>query len=1038
MARRKNDSGLGAWVGWGLTTLALLFFNRRSSTRNSSFNQEPATLSITSTRIGTVIPVVMGQCLIKSPLTSYWGDFSSRAYTEDYGMWTDVDWTNIIISGLIPLIAILVTPAQHFVTTSGGAGTATDTANGNKMRMIVMAIISLLLALLTALFTNHGGRTTIQKGFKYYLGYQQILCWGSPNARLRRIYMNEKEVWSGDEPASNHLDGSPFTIHVDNENLFGGPDENGGFVGDIRVYFGGDNQGADHWMSKEMNADSIQADLRGLTSAYRPFITVVVPTAYVGKSATIPTMWYEIEIIPDSLAKANGKDYAKIGDDANPAEIIREIVSNNDWGLAESADCLDIKALNSMGERIAKEQLGLSIQMTSKETAESIVENICSHINAIRYADSSTGLMVHRLIRDDQEDMLLVNTSNCSKITFVRQDWLNTISEISVSYTDRSARYETGTLTADDPANIEILNGVKTTKSYDFPYFTTAANALYAAKRVGTEQGYPLANISLECDRTMSTLRLGDRFVVKFAPYGIASMIFRATNVDLSDFVDGTVKIDAVEDVFSLAKNNFTYSGSTEWERDPVQPSEIQIWGVWEEPYEITRMTETFVKMYACQPSIANTIWHVWRKTATDSNFVRSNDTTAWTAVGKMVYDYPEEGLAEDLQGFTVREVNGITNMVEEMLIPTSADIDVARKANRIAIIGEEWIAYSGMVQQPNGNWKILGVIRGIYDTVPQKHSATEPVIFLQSGHYINVKRGGWVCSKGQTTDEYYSITTDSVDQQGQLNPALNIHFETKQRSSRPTVQGRIRMTAHMLSDQYYADKVAGDLSLTWAPRDKDSTFTVVTQNDVADSVSGTAFEKPNGLDYVVEVFAGGLSIRKDTVTNEAYYYSWADRCKDGGDIGAETTIQMYCIFNGLESWQRQERTFLWIVPTVVGFAYDETGAIGLIHDLENNGQIVLPAGQYNNPQYIDYDDSPVVLLGFPVVNPSTPGAMLAADGTYWLPNGTVLRFSDSTTYTTDSPADSYTVKTWIKTVQLGTADYYTWNETNSIFEVKK
>lgn len=1037
MARRKNDSGLGAWVGWGLTTLALLFFNRRSSTRNSSFNQEPATLSITSTRIGTVIPVVMGQCLIKSPLTSYWGDFSSRAYTEDYGMWTDVDWTSIIISGLIPLIAILVTPAQHFVTTSGGAGTATDTANGNKMRMIVMAIISLLLALLTALFSNHGGRTTIQKGFKYYLGYQQILCWGSPNARLRRIYMNEKEVWSGDEPASNHLDGSPFTIHVDNENLFGGPDENGGFIGDIRVYFGGDNQGADPWMSKEMNADSIQADLRGLTSAYRPFITVVVPTAYVGKSATIPTMWYEVEIIPDSLAKANGKDYAKIGDDANPAEIIKEIVSNNDWGLAESADCLDIKALDSMGERVAKEQLGLSIQMTSKETAESIVENICSHINAIRYADSSTGLMVHRLIRDDQEDMLLVNTSNCSKITFVRQDWLNTISEISVSYTDRNARYETGTLTADDPANIEILNGVKTTKSYDFPYFTTAANALYAAKRVGTEQGYPLANISLECDRTMSTLRLGDRFVVKFAPYGIASMIFRATNVDLSDFVDGTVKIDAVEDVFSLAKNNFTYSGSTEWERDPVQPSEIQMWGVWEEPYEITRMTETFVKMYACQPSIANTIWHVWRKTATDSNFVRSNDTTAWTAVGKMVYDYPEEGLAEDLQGFTVREVNGITSMVEEMLIPTSADIDVARKANRVAIIGGEWIAYSGMVQQPNGNWKILGVIRGIYDTVPQKHSATEPVIFLQSGHYINVKRGGWVCSKGQTTDEYYSITTDSVDQQGQLNPALNIHYETKQRSSRPTVQGRIRMTAHMLSDQYYTNKVSGDLSLTWAPRNKESTFTVVTQNDIADSVSGTAFEKPNGLEYVVEVFAGGQSIRKDTVTNEAYYYSWADRCKDG-DIEAETTIQMYCILNGLESWQRQERTFSWIVPTVVGFAYDETGAIGVIHDLDNNGQIVLPAGQYNNPQYIDYDDSPVVLLGFPVVNQSTPGAMLAADGTYWLPNGTVLRFSDSTTYTTDSPVDYYTVKTWIKTVQLGTADYYTWNETNSIFEVKK
>lgn len=70
-----------------------------------------------------------------------------------------------------------------------------------------------------------------------------------------------------------------------------------------------------------MNADSIQADLRGLTSAYRPFITVVVPTAYVGKSATIPTMWYEIEIIPDSLAKANGKDYAKLATMPTPQRL---------------------------------------------------------------------------------------------------------------------------------------------------------------------------------------------------------------------------------------------------------------------------------------------------------------------------------------------------------------------------------------------------------------------------------------------------------------------------------------------------------------------------------------------------------------------------------------------------------------------------------------------------------------------------------------------------------------------------------------------
>lgn len=207
MASRKG-SGLGAWLGWGVTTLAMLFLNRKDSS-DSSFNQEPSTLNITSTRMGTVIPVVMGQCLIKSPLTSYWGDFSSRIYTEEYGMHTAFSWWTIIPTLLMGIIAMCSAPSQHVtppqgvISSVGGTttgGTTTDVQNGVKFNVLITTIIAVLIQILTGLFSDHGGRTTIQKGFKYYLGYQQVLCWGSPNARLKRIYMNEKEVWSGDEP----------------------------------------------------------------------------------------------------------------------------------------------------------------------------------------------------------------------------------------------------------------------------------------------------------------------------------------------------------------------------------------------------------------------------------------------------------------------------------------------------------------------------------------------------------------------------------------------------------------------------------------------------------------------------------------------------------------------------------------------------------------------------------------------------------------------------------------------------------------------
>ena len=46
-------------------------------------------------------------------------------------------------------------------------------------------------------------------------------------------------AWKADNPTG-------IVAHIDNEDMFGGPDEGGGFVGDIRLYFGTREQGILH------------------------------------------------------------------------------------------------------------------------------------------------------------------------------------------------------------------------------------------------------------------------------------------------------------------------------------------------------------------------------------------------------------------------------------------------------------------------------------------------------------------------------------------------------------------------------------------------------------------------------------------------------------------------------------------------------------------------------------------------------------------------------------------------------------------------
>ncbi|WP_196593348.1 hypothetical protein [Pectinatus sottacetonis] len=278
----------------------------------------------------------MGRCLIKSPIISYFGDFRSEIYTEEY--------------------------AAH--------------ANFNAWPLVR----SLIMEYIGMTFTGHG--KTESKG----------------------------RATSVSKRAQN---GQPYEININDYNLFGGPDEQGGFDGTMHIYLGGNNQGTDAWMVNQMNKDSVQEDLRGLPPAYKPFVSIVVPTAYIGKQSTIPETWIEMQNIPNRLG------LGAVGEDANPAEVLFELHVNNDWGLGESEE-----SLIKIGKTLSDEGVGISIQLSSKTEAKDLINNILTHINAYKFMDTATGKMSFKLVRDDYDPAtaFLLDISNCSNVEFTRPD----------------------------------------------------------------------------------------------------------------------------------------------------------------------------------------------------------------------------------------------------------------------------------------------------------------------------------------------------------------------------------------------------------------------------------------------------------------------------------------------------------------------------------------------------------------------------------------------------------------------------------------
>ena len=125
-----------------------------------------------------------------------------------------------------------------------------------------------------------------------------------------------------------------------------------------------------------------------------------------------------------------------------------------------------------------------------------------SHINGVKFDNPYTGKLEFRLIRNDYNvnDLPVFDTSNCASLSFSRLDWSETVSEVSVRFTHADNKYEEGQLKLSDLANT-FLTGTHKSIDVDGSYFTIPSTAKALAESQLLSAGYPLAFVSIECNR---------------------------------------------------------------------------------------------------------------------------------------------------------------------------------------------------------------------------------------------------------------------------------------------------------------------------------------------------------------------------------------------------------------------------------------------------------------------------------------------------------------------------------------------------------
>ena len=1023
-----RKQAFNAFIGWGVSTLLLWLFNRNND-NDSSSSQDPSKYTDSNVnQIGSAVPVALGRVMIKNPLVSYYGDFDYKPYTEEYGMYSRFPWESIITTLVMGILAICSKPDKPVIKlydSRGGkvSGVITNNESARKRNIMLTTLLTILLTILSWIFQKHMGKTTIQKGFKYYLGWQHILCWTGDNIGIKRIWMNvydsdveestEKGVWDN----SNHIawkkdNPKGIVAHIDDDQMFGGPDEGGGFIGDIRMYLGTEIQGRDSWMVAQMtNSPQVEDSLKGLTPVYPMYVTCVIPKAYIGKQATIPSMWFEVVNYPTRLysdyiekgkskvpVNASKENWTKIGEDSNPAEVIYEILKNDYWGCNYGDDRLDLDSLVTIGNTLVEEKMGVSCLIDQVSNAESFINKILNHVNGVCFDDPKTGKLTFKLIRNDYEEnkLSVFNESNCSFMDFTRLDWSETSNVAVASFTDADAKYDTGTLTVSDIANMRITNNYAE-KSLDATYFTTEANAKTYAKTQLLSMAYPLAAINFECNRYAYSLTIGQPILVSWKPYGITKQVFRVTDIDYGTLTDGRIRVTAIEDVFGFEKTDYSSNGSISWEDVDDIPDNIARYNFLELPYEMTISLDTYIRAYASRPSAPTVYWSVWRHI--NSNYEKSSTSSQWSMIGRLNYLLPER-YSFDQQGFTVTAIgfDGSDIFKTRMNLINSDPTSYNKTSGQnLLLIDDEIIAFNKIELMLNGEFQIRGVIRGVFDTIPVAHSANSYIYFLHYGQNIN---GAFpVCYQGSISPEQLEATSATISKEQAFDPTKVTNLTTRRRSESPSIMGNLQFGVDKGTETVYQYNwpattiFEGDILFKFKSRNKFTDRSIMEQG--ADSILAETTTK-NVID--ISCLDVNFELKYDAVGQseeiiEDMTLKWADFCKRM-NYKLQTTnnvilkIKTYNENKGIYSYQEYEKDIIYSMPVVVGIVSSQNEVQTYADSLVTPMLISVPQTSVSPAMTYTYQETCLIFVGDVVTSSSisslTGDFLKGQDGQNW------------------------------------------------------
>lgn len=281
-------------------------------------------------------------------------------------------------------------------------------------------------------------------------------------------------------------------------------------------------------------------------------------------SPEIPELNFELVSFPFNQLYGINYIPTKIGDDANPADVIASLLCDQfaKHGL-DPDDWLDFPSFKKSAETLLSEGMGFSRAWDQRTPTRDMISEVLRYVDGVLYQNNTTGKVHFDLVRPDYDPNALdeINESNCTSLeNLAAGGWTDTPNKYRVVFSDRSDNYNENSGSAQNMANAVGQDGEVIEKVARHPGCTTKDAANLVAARDLAADSRPVTKFRATVDRTFAGKFPGGVVRVTWPKENIIGRVFRIGRVNLGAKNANVVQLDLIEDAFFVHRRRVSHT----------------------------------------------------------------------------------------------------------------------------------------------------------------------------------------------------------------------------------------------------------------------------------------------------------------------------------------------------------------------------------------------------------------------------------------------------------------------------------------------